>query len=97
MIRAPATRWRATPYAAQENANLVQQGPRREDIDLGKAQLSQAEAELQLANAERQNTIIRAPINGTILNRFVDVGAMVTTGFTSDFGAKQALVKASLT
>jgi len=77
---------------AQENSNLVQQGPRREDIDLAKAQLSQAEAELQLANAELQNTIIRAPINGTVLNRFVDIGAMVTTGFTSDFGAKQALV-----
>jgi HlyD family secretion protein len=38
------------------------------------------------------NTVIRAPTTGTILNRFVDPGEMVTTGFTSERGARQALV-----
>lgn len=78
--------------SAKESYELARIGPRREQIDLARAQLKQAEAELAYAQAQFENTIIRAPISGTILDRYVDLGEMVTTGFTSNRGAKQALV-----
>lgn len=82
----------STYNAMRESYELTQAGPRREEVDVAKAQLQQAEAELSLAQAQLQNTVIRSPISGVVLNRYVEVGAMVTTGFTSEFGAKQALV-----
>lgn len=78
--------------AAQEDYELARLGPRQEAIDLARAQVRQAEAEVAWAEAQLENTIIRAPVSGTVLDRYVDLGEMVTTGFTSDRGARQALV-----
>jgi HlyD family secretion protein len=78
--------------AAQEDYELARLGPRQEAIDLARAQVRQAEAELAYAQAQLENTIIRAPVSGTVLDRFVDLGEMVTTGFTSERGARQALI-----
>lgn len=78
--------------AAKEDYDLARIGPRQEEIDLARAQVKQAEAELAYAQALHNNTIIRAPVSGVILDRYVDLGEMVTTGFTSDRGARQALV-----
>lgn len=78
--------------AAVENYELTRLGPRQEQIELARAQLRQAEAELAYAQAQLDNTLIRAPVSGTVLDRYADLGEMVTTGFTSDRGAKQALV-----
>ncbi|RMG49021.1 MAG: efflux RND transporter periplasmic adaptor subunit [Acidobacteria bacterium] len=78
--------------AAKKDYELARIGPRKEAIELARAQVHQAEAALAFAQAQLDNTIIRAPITGTVLDRYVDVGEMVTTGFTSDRGAKQALV-----
>jgi HlyD family secretion protein len=83
---------RAASRAAKENYELARIGPRQEAIELARAQLRQAQAELALAQAYYDNTVIRAPVSGTVLDRYVDLGEMVTTGFTSDRGAKQALV-----
>lgn len=82
----------AANHAAVENYELVRIGPRNESIQLTRAQLQQVKAELSFVNAQYQNTIIRAPVSGMILDRYVDLGEMVTTGFTSERGAKQALV-----
>lgn len=78
--------------AAVENYELTRLGPRQEQIELARAQWRQAEAELAYVQAQLDNTLIRAPVGGTVLDRYADLGEMVTTGFTSDRGAKQALV-----
>jgi multidrug resistance efflux pump len=78
--------------AAKEDYDLVRIGPRQEEIDLARAQVQQAAAALAFAQAQLENTIIRAPVAGTILDRYVDLGEMVTTGFASERGARQALV-----
>jgi HlyD family secretion protein len=39
-----------------------------------------------------ENTIIRAPVAGTVLERLIEKGEMVTTGYVSGRGAKSALV-----
>jgi multidrug resistance efflux pump len=82
----------AANRAAKENYELARIGPRQEAIELARAQVHQADAELAFAQAQLENTIIRAPVSGTVLDRYVDLGEMVTTGFTSNRGAKQALV-----
>jgi HlyD family secretion protein len=82
----------AAHRSAQESLKLTRVGARFEEIQGARAEVSKAEAELAIVQAQAENTVIRAPISGTVLERYVEVGEMVTTGFTSDRGAKQALL-----
>jgi len=77
---------------ASEGLDLTRVGPRREQIDQARAGLRQAEASLALALANLQNTEIRAPEDGTILERLAEIGETVTTGVTATRGAKSAIV-----
>ena len=80
-------------YASFEKSyQLVRTGPRREDILAMRAQVTQAEGSLALAQSELANTVIRSPISGVILERNVERGEFVTTGFASDRGAKGYVV-----
>jgi len=47
------------------------------------AQVSQQDAALKIAETNLAYTKIYAPINGTVINRAVDVGQTVTSGFTT--------------
>ena len=44
------------------------------------------------AQTQLDNTVIKAPVSGTILDRNVEKGEFVTTGFVGDKGAKGYLV-----
>ena len=80
-------------FASYEKTNaLVRIGPRREDIDAMRAQVKQAEGTLAFAQTQLDNTVISAPISGAILERNVERGEFVTTGFVSDRGAKGYVV-----
>ncbi|HKA17052.1 MAG TPA: efflux RND transporter periplasmic adaptor subunit [Blastocatellia bacterium] len=71
---------------------LVRAGPRLEDIQAMRAQVTQAEGTLAFAQSELANTVIRSPIAGVILERNVERGEFVTTGFATDRGAKGYVV-----
>ena len=71
---------------------LVRLGPRHEQIDALRAQVEQAQGTLNYAQVQLENTVIRAPIDGTILERNVEKGEFVTTGFVGDKGAKGYVV-----
>jgi len=71
---------------------LARLGPRKEEIDAARAQVKQARGALQYARTQLENTIIRAPVSGTILERNVEKGEFVTTGFVGDRGAKGYVV-----
>lgn len=71
---------------------LTRIGPRSEEIAAARGQLEQAEGTLTYARTQYQNTVIRAPITGTILERNVEPGEFVTTGFVSDNGARGYVV-----
>ena len=71
---------------------LVRLGPRQEQIDALRAQVNQAQGTLNYAQVQLDNTVIRAPIDGTILERNVEKGEFVTTGFVGDKGAKGYVV-----
>src|SRR5262245_2324109 len=71
---------------------LIRTGPRQEEIDAMRAQVKQAEGSLAFAQSQLDNTVIYAPISGVILERNVERGEFVTTGFASDRGAKGYVV-----
>ena len=78
--------------SASEGVDLAILGPRREQIDQARAAVRQAEANLAQAEAALANTEIRAPEDGTILERLAEMGETVTTGVTAARGAKSAIV-----
>lgn len=77
---------------AKKSYELIQLGPRAEQIQLARAQLAETEASIAWWETQLDNTIIRAPVAGTVLERLIEKGEMVTTGYVSGRGAKSALV-----
>ena len=76
----------------QKSLDLLKLGPRKEDIDSLRGQVEQARGALNYAETNLANTIIRAPVTGTILERAVEKGEFVTTSFVGDRGAKGYVV-----
>ncbi len=76
--------------ADQQRANSLQQGftlakigPRPEEILRAQGALTQAQGQLDYAKSQLDATVIRAPVNGTILDRTAEKGELVTSGFAS--------------
>src|SRR5690349_294301 len=76
----------------QHTVDLAVLGPRKEQIEQVKGQIEQARGALEYAQTQLDNTIIRAPVTGTILDRNVEKGEFVTNGFVGDKGAKGYVV-----
>jgi HlyD family secretion protein len=76
----------------QHTLDLAVAGTRKEQITQIQGQIEQARGALAYAQDQLDNTIIRAPVTGTILDRNVEKGEFVTTGFVGDKGAKGYLV-----
>lgn len=71
---------------------LSRLGPRREQIDAARGQVQQAKGAMDFYQTQLDNTVIRAPVTGTILERAVEKGEFVTTSFVGDRGAKGYVV-----
>ncbi len=69
---------RATQDALQQSAELVVQGPRKENIAAAQAQLNVYEASLSLAQQELTDSTLYAPADGIIRNRILEVGDMAS-------------------
>jgi HlyD family secretion protein len=78
--------------ALQKAYELVKLGPRQEEIDSLRGQVEQARGALAFAETNLANTVILAPVTGTILERAVEKGEFVTTSFVGDRGAKGYVV-----
>jgi len=76
----------------QRTLDLSVLGPRKEEIDQVRGQIDQARGLLAYAQTQLDNTVIKAPITGTILDRNVEKGEFITTGFVGDKGAKGYIV-----
>jgi len=83
---------RAKVASLQRTLDLAVLGPRKEEIAQVRGQIDQARGGLEYAQTELDNTIIKAPVTGTILDRNVEKGEFVTNGFVGDKGAKGYLV-----
>jgi HlyD family secretion protein len=76
----------------QKTFDLVKAGPRQEQIDAARGAVVQAQGAVAFAETQLSNTIIRAPVTGTILERAVERGEFVTTSFVGERGAKGYVV-----
>ena len=78
--------------ALERSYDLVRIGPRQEQIDAVRGQILQAKGAVAFYETQLSNTVIRAPVTGTILERAVEKGEFVTTSFVGDRGAKGYVV-----
>ncbi len=76
----------------QRTLDLSVLGTRKEQIDQIRGQIEQARGALAYSQTQLDNTLIKAPIRGTILDRNVEKGEFITTGFVGDKGAKGYIV-----
>src|SRR5262249_8938738 len=76
----------------EKTYELVRLGPRIEQIDAVRGQIEQAKGAVAFYETQLNNTVIRAPVTGTILERAVENGEFVTTSFVGDKGAKGYVV-----
>ena len=67
---------------------LLRKGPRQEEIDTAIAEVKRSEGIVDYNRTILDATVIRAPVTGTVLERNVEVGELVTTGFVGERGAK---------
>ena len=59
----------AQAKVARENYELTRIGPRKEQIELSRAQVAEADATIRWYETQLENAVIRAPVDGTILDR----------------------------
>jgi HlyD family secretion protein len=83
---------RANLASLMQTLELTRQGPRIEQVDNARSEAARAQAAMDYARSILDATEIRVPISGTILERNVEQGEMVTTSFVGEQGAKGFVV-----
>lgn len=76
----------------QRTLDLLVAGTRKEQVDQVRGQIEQARGMVAYDQTQLDDTVIRSPVTGTILERNVEKGEFVTTGFVGDKGAKGYVV-----
>ncbi|MFN7086665.1 MAG: HlyD family secretion protein [Burkholderiales bacterium] len=69
---------RAAVKEAEQRKKLLESGPRPETVRLYEDQVSLARAQLEYSHKLLEKTFIRAPIAGTVIERFLDEGEGIT-------------------
>jgi HlyD family secretion protein len=70
-------------HSLEQSYQLAKLGPRAEEIARAKGALMQAEGQAAYAKSQLDATVIRAPITGTILDRSVEKGELLTGQFAA--------------
>jgi len=78
--------------AAKQASAMTDIGPRSEEIRGAQAQLQQMKAALDYANTQLAATEIKSPIAGTVLERIVERGEMVSPSAFGGSGARTSVV-----
>ncbi|HZI85229.1 MAG TPA: efflux RND transporter periplasmic adaptor subunit [Pyrinomonadaceae bacterium] len=83
---------RALVDAARQSSDMTNIGPRAEEIRAAAAQVQQMKAALDYAQTQLADTEIKAPVSGTVLQRIVETGEMVTPSAIGESGARTSVV-----
>jgi HlyD family secretion protein len=83
---------RALVEAARQASAMTDIGPRAEEIRAAAAQVQQMKAALDYAQTQLADTEIKAPVSGTVLQRIVETGEMVTPSAFGESGARTSVV-----
>ncbi|MFL6216467.1 MAG: efflux RND transporter periplasmic adaptor subunit [Blastocatellia bacterium] len=78
--------------AAKQTSQMTDIGPRTEEIRAAEAQVQQMKAALDYAETQLASTDIKAPVTGTVLQRIVERGEMVTPSAFGESGARTSVV-----
>ena len=78
--------------AALQSSTMTDIGPRPEEIRRAGAEVQQMKAALDYAQTQLAATEIRAPVAGTVLERIVERGEMVTPSAFGGSGARTSVV-----
>ena len=70
-------------HSLEQSHQLAKIGPRAEEIARAQGAVTQAEGQAAYAKSQLDATVIRAPISGTILDRSVEKGELLTGQFAS--------------
>lgn len=76
--RATVAQTQASLREAERNLELIQSGYRSEEIAEAQAQLAEAQADLRSVQVDYEDTLIRAPFDGVITQKYASEGAFVT-------------------
>ena len=92
--RALAARDSATAMleGARQSSQMTDIGPRKEEIRAAEAEVQQMRAALDYANTQLAATEIKAPVAGTVLERIVERGEMVSPSAFGGSGARTSVV-----
>lgn len=83
---------RAMVQAARQSSEMTNIGPRVEEIRAAAAEVRQVQAALDYARTQLASTEIKAPVTGTVLQRIVERGVMVTPSAVGESGARTSVV-----
>lgn len=83
---------RALVESARQSSAMTDIGPRSEEIRAAAAQVQQVRAALDYAQTQLSDTEIKAPVSGTVLQRIVERGEMVTPSAIGESGARTSVV-----
>jgi HlyD family secretion protein len=74
------TRAQATLERAQQIYNELVEGTRREELDVDRSNVRQAQQNLDMSRIRLSYTVLRAPFNGVVLVREAELGEVVSPG-----------------
>jgi HlyD family secretion protein len=84
---------RALLDAARQSSAMTDLGPRAEEIRAAAAQVRQMKAALDYTETQLADTEIKAPVSGTVLQRIVERGEMVSpSAFGGESGTRTSVV-----
>ena len=78
--------------AAKQSSSMTDVGPRPEEIRAAAAEVEQMKAALDYAQTQMAATEIKAPVSGTVLERIVERGEMVSPSAFGGSGARTSVV-----
>ena len=78
--------------AAKQSSTMTDIGPRPEEIRAAEAEVQQMKAALEYAQTQLAATEIKAPVSGTVLERIVERGEMVSPSAFGGSGARTSVV-----
>ena len=78
--------------AAKQSSSMTDVGPRPEEIRAAEAEVQQMKAALEYAQTQIAATEIKAPVSGTVLERIVERGEMVSPSAFGGSGARTSVV-----
>lgn len=96
MAQAEAAESEASVRAAESKLARLRAGARPEELAQARARLRKADVAYQAAKDQLAYTVLRAPFDGTVIHRGIEIGEMVTPGVSETGDRKPLLTVADL-